>query len=497
MLMLQKAILILLALCAFSACSTVAAPTPPVPTALVLGPVRPTTTPTQEATLVPTPEPTPTSGPPFQEYKVRSGDTLGIIADRFNVNIDDVMKMNGMTNANMLQVGQLLRIPVAVDRVGPSDKIIPDSEAVYGPAFAHFDVNAVAQKYGGYLVGYQERVEGTVLTGPQIIQLVAERFSVGPRVLLAILEMQGGWLTSSSPGPNQIDYPMGIIDPAKSGLYKQSFYIASYLNEGYYGKVTGRLNTLEFQDRRHARIAPDLNPGSSAIQDAFAHEATWDNWVNLIGPNGFRATYQKLFGDPFSFAVEPLVPRDLKQPIMRLPFEDGHLWYFTGGPHAGWADGSAWAAVDFTPKDQAGSCWTSAEWAIAAVPGKVVQAEHGRVIISLSGSGFPGDGWSLLYMHMASQDRVEIGTAVKTGDHIGHPSCEGGAAETSHLHFARLYNGQWIPAADQRIPLVLSGWVFTGTTQEYDGTMVRGADTFEAADAQVPEQNGVVADGGK
>lgn len=487
--------LLVFALFALNACSTPATVTP-APTAGFVGP--PVPTPNVESTSVEaTPEPSPTSGPTFEEYKVRQGDTMGAIADRFNVNVDDVLKMNGLTDPNMLQIGQVLRIPVEVTREGPSTVIIPDSEAVYGPAYKDFDVSAFAKKYGGYLVGYEERVEGTVMTGPEIIQLVSERFSVGPRVLLAILEMRGHWVTSSAVGQTQIDYPLGYQDPAKSGLYKQAFWVSSFLNEGYYGKVTGRMTTLQFPDRRHARLAPALNAGSAAVQDAFAHEAGWDDWQNLIGPNGFIATYQKLFGDPTQYAVNPLIPKDLKQPPMRLPFEDGHLWYFTGGPHAGWADGSAWAAVDFTPKDQAGSCWTSAEWAIAAAPGHIVQAEKGRVIENLSGAGFQGSGWSLMYMHMASDERVAIGTDLKVGDHIGHPSCEGGAAETSHLHFARLYNGQWIPAADDRVPLVLSGYLFKGSTQEYDGTMTRGDTIYEANDAQVPDKNGVVADGGK
>jgi hypothetical protein len=222
----------------------------------------------------------------------------------------------------------------------------------------------------------------------------------------------------------------------------------------------------------------------------------WDDWLTLVGPNGFRATYEKLFGNPFAYEVKNLVPRDLKQPTLRLPWEDGHLWYFTGGPHAGWVDGSAWAAVDFTPKDQAGSCWTSADWDIAAAPGVIVQVENGRVMENLDGNNFQGQGWTLLYMHVASDERVDIGTKVKTGEHIGHPSCEGGAAETSHLHFARLYNGQWIPAADPKIPLVMSGWIFQGSTQQYDGTMVRGGDSREANDAQVQDVNGVIADAG-
>jgi murein DD-endopeptidase MepM/ murein hydrolase activator NlpD len=428
---------------------------------------------------------------------VRRGDTLAVIADRFNANVDDIMRLNGMADPNVLQIGQVLRIPVEVDRTGPADKLIPDGEAVYGPTFAHFDVTAFARQYGGYLVGYQERVEGDLLTGPQIIQLVAERFSVGPRVLLTILEMQGGWVTSNAIGPTQLTYPLGYLQPGKDGLYKQAFWVASFLNEGFYGKLSGRLTTFEFTDKSRARVAAGVNAGTVAVQDALAHETTFANWQALLGSNGFRATYQKLFGDPFSYAVEPLVPRELKQPTLRLPFPDGHLWYFTGGPHAGWADGSAWAAVDFTPKDQAGSCWTSADWAIAAAPGLIVQAEHGRVIESLDGSGFQGSGWTLMYMHMAAQDRVDIGTHVSTGDHIGHPSCEGGAAETSHEHFARLYNGEWIEAADKNVPMVLSGWVVQGSAQEYDGTLVRGANIITANDAQVPDKNGITADAGQ
>ncbi len=488
-------------LIALVACSTNAAPPTPQETGFI-GPIAPTATSrpvprNAESDPIITPEPKPTDGPAFTMYKIKQGDTLIGIAAQFDVNQDDIMTLNGLTDPNVLNVGDTVKIPVAVDRVGSDLKLIPDSEFVYGPAYVKFDVNAFAQKYGGYLVNYQERVEGTVMTGPQIIQLVAERFSVGPRILLSILQYQGGWVTSNSLTATQVEFPMGLTEWSHPGLYKQAFYISSYLNAGYYGKLTGQLTALQFTDTRRAKLAPSINPGTAAIQSAFAHEANWDNWQKMVGPDGWIATYRQLFGDPFANAMDPVVPPDLKQPQMRLPFEDGRLWYFTGGPHAGWADGSAWAAVDFKPKDQAGSCWTSADWTIAAAPGRIIQAENGRVVENLAGTDFQGNGWSLLYMHQASDGRVEIGTNLKMGDHIGHPSCEGGAAETSHLHFARLYNGQWIPAADPKVPLVLSGWLFHGAQQEYDGTMTRGSDVREAADAQVPDQNGVTADGGQ
>ena len=43
------------------------------------------------------------------------------------------------------------------------------------------------------------------------------------------------------------------------------------------------------------------------------------------------------------------------------------------------------------------------------------------------------------------------------GDHIGHPSCEGGRAVGTHLHIARKYNGEWVGAGGA-LPFVLSGW---------------------------------------
>jgi LasA protease len=85
----------------------------------------------------------------------------------------------------------------------------------------------------------------------------------------------------------------------------------------------------------------------------------------------------------------------------------------------------------------------------------------------------------LLYMHVESRDRVQVGASVKAGDRIGHPSCEGGYSTGTHLHIARKYNGEWIPA-DQGIPFVMDGWVSQGTGNEYDGYLVRSGQKIEA-----------------
>jgi LasA protease len=217
----------------------------------------------------------------------------------------------------------------------------------------------------------------------------------------------------------------------------------------------------------------------------------WDTWLNQIGPTGFIATYRHLFGE--AVPIEPLIPPGLKQPTLRLPWNYGGTWYFTGGPHSPWGDLAAWSAIDMTPQDVAGGggCSTSKDWALAAAPGRVVAAEHGRVILSLENVDFQGKGWALLYMHMASTDRVTVGTQVNAGDHVGHASCEGGTSNASHLHLARLYNGQWIDAVS--VPYVLSGWQIVPAEQEYDGNMVRGSESREALDSRNEYKNAVVA----
>ncbi len=363
--------------------------------------------------------------------------------------------------------------------------LIPDSELVYSPAYEHFDFPGTAQHYDGPLAHYFEPVEGTLMSGPQIIQLVAERFSVGPRVLLTLLEMREGWLTGA-PGYN---------GSGRGALFEESNQIASALDQGDYGKVLGWLTGVTLRNGTHLPLDPSLNPGTAALYNFLAQESGPDTWPGRIGPAGFSATYRRLFGDPFANAIDPLIADDVKQPTLRLPWKDGETWFFTGGPHGGWTNSSGRAAIDLAPPD-ADSCRPSADWALAAAPGRVVGSEHGRVMVNISGGDFQGAGWTLMYMHTDLIGQPVVGMSVKTGDPIGHPSCEGGIATGSHLHLARLYNGQWIPADDRTRPLVLAGWVVNSFPNEYDGTMIRGPEWRIASTGHAPSFNGITADEG-
>ena len=82
---------------------------------------------------------------------------------------------------------------------------------------------------------------------------------------------------------------------------------------------------------------------------------------------------------------------------------------------------------------------------------------------------------------------------LEQGDPVGHPSCEGGFSQSTHLHLARKYNGEWI-AAGGPLPLVLSGWQFHSDGAPYDGTATRGLQERVACECRQSDYNGLVAD---
>ena len=445
--------------------------------------------PTYNAATTPTPDPTRVVDTRQTElYIVQQGDTVAAIAAEYNTTADEIGQVNGLSDVSKIKIGEPLNVPIHLDRVGPSTKLIPDSELVYGPSTVDFDLSAFVDKSKGYLRAYTEPINGQPMTGVQIVQMIAQEYSVNPRLLLAVLEYRGGWVTNRTPDASALAHPISNNAYAGADLYEQLSWAANQMNDGYYGWKGRAMQTVRFADFTRARIGSGLNAGTVAVQTMLALDRSFEDWQTEVGPKGFIATYRKLFGEPFSYAVE-VVPPEVTQPILTLPWAAGETWYYTGGPHGGWASGSGWAAIDFTPPD-ASNCYQSDHWVVAAAPGLVVRSENGEVMFSLDDSGHEQVGWAILYMHMAAEDRVAAGTKLNTGDKIGHPSCEGGAADATHLHLARRYNGEWIPAAGS-VPMVLDGWRVTGEATDYDGGLIKGNQVRVACECREDAKNGL------
>ncbi|GAB4487044.1 MAG: hypothetical protein OHK0031_11150 [Anaerolineales bacterium] len=453
--------------------------------------------------LTPTPNPgrgilptAPAAAPSADEsgpdtYTVQAGDYLGAIADSYGITLEELAAANNLDpNAAVIYPGDTLIIPgksgAAAAPVSGGGlnaeyfKIIPDSELVYGPLATLLNIEQFIQQKGGYLSYYTQEVDGETLSGAQILRRVAEEYSVNPRLLLAALEYRSQWVSNPNPAPSTLYTPIGYVDDYRVGLYRQLAWTADRLNEGFYRWREGKISRWQLADGTVLTPQPGINPGTAGVQNLFAALDDPATWQLDCGPNGLYATYNALFGYPFDFAIEPLLPAGLTPPALILPFAKGEIWAFSGGPHGGWDSGSAWAALDFAPPGDPIGCAPSEAWTTAVANGTIISAENGRVVQDLDNDGLEQTGWTILYMHMESRDRVQPGAFVRAGERIGHPSCEGGVADADHLHLARRYNGMWISATEPGLIFTLDGWQISGGDKEYDGFLTRNGQSVEA-----------------
>ncbi|HMT19973.1 MAG TPA: LysM domain-containing protein, partial [Promineifilum sp.] len=191
------------------------------------------------------------------------GETLSLLAQQYGTTVEELMSLNEIADPDLLHAGQALQVPGGGIRqvVGPEFKIIPDSELVYGPAARDFDARAFVTGLNGYLLRHSEEVEGQMMDGPTILQLVADRHSINPRLLLAVLEYRTGWVSNESPPSTTPD--MGYSDAGASGLYRQLSWAANLLNTGFYGRAEGGLRGFNLGDDTQVTFSPAINHGTA------------------------------------------------------------------------------------------------------------------------------------------------------------------------------------------------------------------------------------------
>ncbi|GAB4538227.1 MAG: hypothetical protein Fur002_01380 [Anaerolineales bacterium] len=426
----------------------------------------------------PTPLPTRKVYKPAElvEYTAQDGDTLPALAARFNTSVDEILAANPFIprDATTMPPGMPMQIPIYFRALWTSPyKILPDHAFLNSPTAIGFNTAAFLADQPGWLKDYRVYAGGKWRSGAEMVDFIALNYSINPRLLLAIMEYQGGALTL--PQPPVKKNLLGIKRQYWESPYLQLVMAANLLNNGYYGWRGGTL--LEFEDAQKALIRPDpwQNAGSVALQYYFAQMFSDETYQRATSPNGLIATYMAYFGDPWKDSYA-LMPGSLQQPPLILPFPENQVWSYTGGPHTGWGTGAPFAAIDFAPPSSKSGCFIadSKNYATAMADGLVVRSGIDGLALDLDKDGDERTGWVIFYLHLASKGRAPVGAELKAGDPIGYPSCEGGHVTGTHIHIARKYSGEWI-LADSPLAFNMEGWAAKNGTRAYLGLLVKGA----------------------
>lgn len=441
----------------------------------------------------PTVSPLPTDPPipdGYVEYFTQSGDTLAAIAAHFGVEITEIESEDALNPALLIDAGTRLQVCGVLEETTPSDILFPDAAVLFSPMAVGFDIQAFADAQGGHLSTYSELMTRGTTPASEIIAQLALEYSINPRILLALMEVESRWVSGKPEGHEQSAYPFGYIHANRSGIYQQTGWAIRQLLQGYYGWRAGTLSELAFIDGSTLRLAPSLNAGTAAVLNFFAQMHIREDWEALVyGEDGIFNTYTELFGDPWERAagIEPLYPTGITQPELNLPFPPNEKWNLTGGPHSAWGRYGPRAALDFAPPLDGPGCGNSIRWTTAAAAGRVARVGNGVVVLDLDEDGYEQTGWVLVYMHVANTDHVDLNAYLETDDIIGHPSCQGGSSSGIHVHIARKYNGEWM-IADGGIPFVMSGYQAANGDEPCDyayygfcsGTLDNGENTVTA-----------------
>ncbi len=461
-------LIIIIPILLIAACSPIMQPTMILPTESV----------EEEGDGIPafTPYPTRPAYDPgdLVSYTAQTGDTLPALARRFNTTVNEIREANGFIpeDATTMPPGMPMQIPIYFQPLwGNPYQILPDAAFVNGPDVSGFDSALFIDSHSGWLRAFHTWAFNGTRTAAEVIDYVAVQYSISPKLFLALLEYQGGALSDPVLDAEKEINILGLDSDYWTGVYLQLSYASNLLNDGYYRWREGSLLEFELADGTLVRPDPWQNAATVSLQYFFSKALSAEAFHAAISKNGFIQTYQSLFGDPWE--IEPHIPGSLVQPNMMLPFPADEAWAYTGGPHTGWGSMAPWAALDFAPPSGVTGCFESPLYTTAVADGLIIRDGDGILVLDLDGDGDERTGWILFYLHIAEDGRLPVGTAVKAGDPLGHPSCEGGRSTGTHIHVARKFNGEWI-IADDVIPFDLAGWRPIRGNEPYGGWLIKG-----------------------
>ncbi len=333
--------------------------------------------------------------------------------------------------------------------------LVADGQFVWGPNVGNFNIEAFLNRLDSPLAPYAKSIESW-----------ARYYTINPRVVLALLESNYGFVSSLDPSTNP-DTVHQIIEETSADLslaFYQHMYELGARRKGRAPLFAQNSQSFKFEDGTLAELTWSPSSASYALVALESKGRLLNPGLSaqaIGGIGDFKTAFGYFFPDTDPLDSSNNLEPDTPPPddYFQLPFPFGATWTFSG-VHS-WSGGDAYpdrSSLDFSTP------WTNYpdvpyKNTVAAAPGDKVILDPNPAITDI-----PcwveidhGGGWSTHYYHL-----VNLGSSGPVGPAsrnqliggIGEETCNGGWASGPHVHFALFYNG----APYDLEGLKLSGW---------------------------------------
>lgn len=322
----------------------------------------------------------------------------------------------------------------------------------YEPAWGTMEVQAYLDKQPGILKSTTYAAGGQRISIASAVATQGLLYSVNPKVLLTIMEMQSGLVRKPNPTPNEIGWAMG------------------YRQEKYWGigpQINWTARELFRAAREDQSYISARGWGSYAVSRLLVQtvDSSTQGWTFDRASAAFVKTYQELFGeDPRTPAAN--LPAPVTGPFLRAPYGVANVVASSAFDHEYPLLSENGSMVAHRGKRDQTSYDGHDGWDYALSTGsQVLAGAAGRVIVAgwsddgcASAAGAViidhDNGYRTLYWHLSSVE-VDLGARVTAGSVLGR-SGNTGCSLGAHLHFGVQYLGR---STDP------SGWCPEGTVK--------------------------------
>jgi murein DD-endopeptidase MepM/ murein hydrolase activator NlpD len=328
-------------------------------------------------------------------------------------------------------------------------RVLDDRRLSYEPGFYAREIQAYLDTQPGRLKGAVFRVGDRTHTFAEALAGQAAYYSINPKVVLALLELQSGIVTDPDPTADQLGWAAGYQGESgnRRGLQAQVRWVVKqilYARRDYPARAP-----LVYADDSELPPPDDMTLAEYALARVLAPTAYPGQVLPLL--QRWSDTYTRLFDDPrlppldWPAPAAPFLVRPTEKVVPVTSFFDHGGPFLTRNPAAGittyWGRTETDRAFAYNGHDGWDYAAAPPDRAIAAAAGTVVfagNADDGcntrAVIID------HGNGYRTLYWHLHRVD-VEIGQVVAAAERIGMIG-NTGCSTGPHLHFGVQFLGR-------------------------------------------------------